>query len=812
MVKYAEYQNKMEKILIDDNLDEFLACEHELQFNFFKRRLKIIFKYNIEKIAKYKILDTREFQYKHYDIILKNHLVDNKERTILFIMSTFLDPNFSSFYFKRLINKFASYKLWELVDYLHLAGYRAYDPKLLAELYPSERKEELAEYGYNIIGVEDDISLKKISLEKFIENIDTKIKINNELVNELCKYHRIDLLQYLITTRNCKLMAKQTSIFFGNMKKMHTNTRRRRRRRRLDMAYKALREDKYDDYSDFFRTNANNISLPKKRGSLIYCLKNQLYDQYKDTLQEISLKKRDINYLLDDFARQDNVDKIKYLIDNNIVQPTEIYKKTALVDEALMYKCDKVYEYLTKELHMTYSKSLLEKRYLFRNITYDPDFFNKLESLGASLKSIANLAILIGSIPIARYVIDKGYKFTSNNMMSALIYGNTGLGKFLIKRGCNINKKTVITRLFANRNKRYYYRDELSESFLYYLIKNQRAIVTNKNINQIISQCDFKTLKYISENNKTIFDNIILSDLSLQDELLFSEKFELITTINKNIIERATYQEKELFLINYLEDYPDIFFYLADKLNFKMTTGSLDIYCKCQLYQVMTNHYFDKFMEFIDKEGLVLTEEHKESMFQCSESTLIQDIIFNKLNFKGSLKLLNTYITYGYRPETINYMIDRMEIKPSPYSIKLLIDYDQRWTDLTLLEKMTHICGMMQETFDKMKTYIFRDNKLAKKILDKIIIVDYEPTADEVVRNNYYDDEGPVDELELAIQQGILDRPVESDEEVDELELAIQDGVNDQDLSEELEKIMVKTARKVKRRTHLVIMDDEDFI
>ena len=811
MIQYAEYQKKIEKILIDDNLDEFLACEHEFQFDYFKR-LKIILKYNIGKIAKCKIVDTREFQYKHYDIILKNHLVNNKEQAILFIMSTFLDPTFSPFYFKRLINKFASYKLWELVDYLHLAGYRAYDSKLLTELYPSERKEELTEYGYNTQNVEADMSLKKMSLEKFIENIvDKKIKINNDIIDELCKYHRIDLLQHLITTRNCKLTAKQTSIFFGNMKQLYTNTRRRRRRMH-DMAYKALRDDKYNEYCDFFRTNANNISLPKKRSSLIYCLKNQLYDQYKDTLQEISLKKRDINYLLNEFARRNSVDKIKYLIDHNIVQPAEIYKKTELVDDTLMHQCDKVYDYLTKELHMTYSKSLLEKRYWFRHTKYDPEFFNKLESLGASLKSIANLAILTGNTKIAQYVLDKGYKFTGTNLASTLAYGNVGLGKFLIKKGCNINKKTIISRLFANKNHRYYYPGEITESFLYYLIKNQHAVITNKNISHIVSQCDFKTLKYISENDKTIFDGVLLKDLDRLDEILFSDKFELITTINKNIIESATDQEKEQFLINYLENYPGIFFYLIKKFNFKMTTRSLDLYCDCQLYSMLTGQYFDKFMEIIDNEGLVLLDEHKEKIFSCCESSLIRDAICNKLNFKGSLKLLNTYITRGYDGEMVNYLIDKMGIKPSPYSVKILVDFDRQWVDLTLLEKMTQICGMMQETADKMKTYIFRDKKLAKKILDKTKIVDYEPVGDEMVRQNFYDDEGPVDELELAIQQGILERPEESDEHVDELEQAIQDGINDPDLSEDLEIIMVKTSREVKRRKRLTVVDDEDFV
>lgn len=801
----ADRTLEREKIIAlaeEDNLEEFKIYNMEY-YEMDENLLDILLGYNIGNISMYMCSDKDLLLvYSDYEKIINSHIEKNRNKLVLFIMNTFVYADLTGLHYRRLINKFAKYKLWELVDYLHISGHKAFDERNLIELYPKKGLQELELYGYELkqheMSEEEllEKNISKITLDEFKNYKNAKSDL---IIISLCKNKRIDILQYLLdSNKEFKLLDEHTAHLFGIEKKINKKNKKKRRSMRGQSwryrreCYNFINSDKIDHIVDFLKENKDRIILPSDQCQkiMLFCIKHNIYhlfaDQFKKEKYTNKIHMKVVGWLEDYFIKNDKPEGLKYLIEHNFLEPLQIYKQTSLVDIAIVNGYDNLYNYLTKELHMTYSRSFFSKYDNFYRGMNAESFIKKVEELEIPIDSkFINFAIK--SSELIDYVIKKKVNFTNKHVILALRGGNIRTVTKLLKLGCKVNKDKIIKQFLGCANFRRYYGGGTRSKVIKYLIKKHDAKISEEDMNVIVRYCDEELTDLLFEKFPEIFKKWSINDyLNKFYRADAKDIVEKVVKINPDIL-NMSYSEKFELLTRFIETSYLTFEYFYYKTNFhfkfpdnKIVIGTneneLPKYC---VYGLEEDKCLIKFIEILEKDGVIVTHEFIEYYIKYSYNTKHYDYLFKKYKFDFTLKFLNQCIV-DYAPiQKITYITNK--IKPSPYTILLLTEMWDRYCDfdeLTILIKKT---GITQEGINNLKNV--RGMKPTEiKFINKLKPIEYEALADEIVERNmriYDDDETVDDELEQAIREGIIERPVKEEEIVDELEGAIEGAIEE---------------------------------
>jgi len=745
-------------MIINDEIINLLKNDDNSFFDYYNNlnkwekqsMIKYIFKYNMKNIALNIIKKSDQI------IIIYNKLIkyysEEKNKLLLFILNSLLYV--SDKYYPRLINKFAKNQLWEIIDYLHMMGYIASNTKKIIDIYPKNKIEDLYKYGYNI-SKKDDIKYDDIFITKYKK----KDKIT---IIKLCKEQNIDILQKLINIKHIKLDINDlfTLCKINNKKKTKKVSNWRRIRYLYNEYNKIMNSIISDDIINFIKKNKKNIIVKKNKLFTIFCIKYKLYELFDKKIFCFNNLMIRIIYLY--FFNNDNVDGFKYMIEQNIFKPIDIYNNKIInVNDTIIDNKPNLFKYFTEELKMSYNTYIFYKYFHTKNNVMT--HIKELEKIGFKNDNpkLLNLTAQIGSIDLYNYIDKTKLKFRGKHVIIALSNNNFKLAKILIKNGCKINKKKILTQII--RLASYYYARYINYDKI---IKNYDCYINEENLLKIFNNLNYTTIIYLYNKNKNLFNNIdielftyyIISNDKIYDKLEEIYDYILLQTQTK-YDDKIMSEIYERILLNCLDsciNY-DIIEKFIEKINFKLTYD----FCK-KIYNIDDGHIF-KFIKLMEKHNINMEEDMIHHLFTYFFNEECAEYLINKYNFKGSIKLLNNMvfenIHYGIDLNFIKFMVERMNINPTPYTTELLItqfDY-YGYNDNEIIIYMITKTGLTQRSYEIIKKCKYK-MKFIKNNINKYKIFEYQPLDEEIVNIN--DDNidiisEPDDELEKAIQDGL---------------------------------------------------------
>jgi hypothetical protein len=751
-------------MILDDEIINLLKNDDNAFFDYYNKlglwernkMAKYIFKYNLKNIALNIIKsDDRPRIMVIYNVLIKQYLEKKNKLLLLFILNSLLYVN--DIYYPRLIYRFAKNGLWEIVDYLHMMGYTAFNKKKLIDIYPKNKIEELDKYGYDVYK-KDDIIYDDIFIKKYKK----KDKIT---ITKLCKEQNIDILQKLIDIKHIKLSINDLLILcqINNNKTKKRQSRWKRRRAVFKKYNKILNNIVSDDIIHFIRKNKDNIIVKKNKLFTLFCIKYKLYELFDKKIFVFTnfMMKRIYWYIFEN----DNVDVLKYMIENNIIRPIDIYNNKYMdVNDAIT--CDKpnLLKYFYEELKMSYNNSIFFWCYNHtkKNVM---THIKELEKFGFKNDNplLLNFTAKIGSVELYNYIDKTKLKFKGKHVIIALSNNNFKLAKILIKNGCKINKNKMLNQIINSSN---YYGCYARNINYDKIIKNYDCYIDEKNLFKIINILDYTTIIFLYNKNKNLFNNAdielftyyIFSDYKIYNELEEIYDYILFQTQTKydDVHKLEIYERILLNCLDSCIKY-DIIEKFIEKINFKLTSD----FCK-RIYFVDNSHIL-KFIKLMEKHNIIMDDDMIYYIFIHFFNEECAEYLINKYNFKGSLKLLNNMVSESLKHDIhlnfIKFMIERMNINPTPYTTELLITqfYYYGYTDNEILLYIIKKTGLTQKSYENINKCKYM--KILKNNINKYKIIDYQPLDEEIIYINENDDieiiSEPDDELEKAIQDGL---------------------------------------------------------
>jgi hypothetical protein len=742
-------------MVLDDEIINLLKNDDNKFFDYYnnfskwnrKRMIKYIFKYNLNNIA-LNIIKKNEFIVIIYNKVIASHSKD-KNKLLLFILNSLLYV--SDDYYSRLINVFIKHDLWEIVDYLHMMGYMAFNKKYLIKNYPKNKIDDLDKYGYNITK-KDDKQYDDIFIKKY------KKKDKKTIIN-LCKEQNIDILQKLIDIKNIKLEINElfTLCNIINKKKTKRVASWRKRRDLYNKYNKILNSIISDNIINFIKKNKNNIIVKKNKFFTILCIKNKLYEMFDKNIflfNNLILRKL---YLY--FFNNDDVDGFKYLIEQNIVKPIDIYNNKIInVNDTIIDNKPNLFRYFTEELKMNYNINTIFHPYYYtkKNVM---GYIKELEKLGFKNDNpkLLNFTAQIGSIDLYNYIDKTKLKFKGKHVIFALKNNNFKFANLLIKNGCKINKNKMLEQII---NKKYFYGTNFNK-----ILKNYNCDINEQIFSKIFFLLNYNTIMYLYNKKRYLFEKIDLikfCDYTCRDSKLKYDKFEhildYILEYKKknwdNMMLNDNYEQILYMCIERMISY-DIIEKLINKFDFKLTKK----FCK-NIFN-LDDIYNYTFIKLMENHNVIMDDDMITHILIYLFNKETMEYLINKYDFKGSTKLLNQiiYVNGCYlKNDLINFINEKMNIKPSPYTVELFLKYSH--IDNTnnfdgILTYMITYVGITQKSYNILKTI---KNKNIKKNINKYKIIEYNPLDEEIV--DFYDnitesEDEPEDELEKAIQDGL---------------------------------------------------------
>lgn len=650
-----------------------------------------------------------------------------------------------------------------------------YESSLLAKIGFSQKMITNANNKVRICKLYKNNSIKLI---KFIEH--NEFVSDNECLDNAINGYNFDVILHLI--KSLDLFEENIyKLFFVEKCKKKVNKKKIRRRRRYANSMRIHRKlvsignkiKKIQNYEKGIFNIMDIYEIPIKilddifKRSIDYliygnCFKLVTYMANKLGYDLKSYIKNDtINNIIDDIITKDSVDNMKALFLNKLVMPIEISMCTHWMDRAIRRNSSNIIDYFSKELKMVCSQNM--HTFIDRYGVNHLSFVNNLIKVDFPINNTIIKCLARNSkFNVISVLIDKGYVMPTCVVDYAILCKKYNIANKLLVLGTVINKKNYIDRLIKCSEERHFFR--------YY---TPASINSKKQIDYMISLGCTSSNKNIANifAKKGLFDMVIYinvlfgykPDVSVilsfftnyrsarkMDEgiIMYLEKFR--TDMKLGIFDKENFDNFKfknfcnVVSENAIKLLP-VFKYFVEKSNTKLTLEHLRTILS---YIQVSKNGLDEIFELFEKHDVYPGKDFLiESLQQRSIS--ISKYVINRYKFTLNIKDIHNFInSFDFDIETLIAIVDIMNIKPTPYTTKLVVDgHHRHWHRTRFLEAFILLVKKMTcETYNKI--LISEDKKLIKFIKNNknIKIVDYEPKESEIpdipqaVIHNFDDD------------------------------------------------------------------------
>lgn len=772
---------EIKQIIKNDNLEKFKKIK-KYKINLVANSPKI-YNYVIENASistndLIKLIGTNKNNKSNSDKINKT---TNLIRILLFY-NTYNENDYS-----RIIAKCMKVNLWEIVDLLHDLGYRTkdnnalinynskfrdlneyYDLPSISKIYNIKNNinidvndltvDIVKEYRSNIISKYSYDVLKKI-------HQDNLIKFTTKDVITMCNSYNISGLKYLLEI-GYRIQSKQfndliTSKFFHCKYRNRWRMRHKIRnfiKKKPQLIKTSMYESQLIDLFATIKNFKNKITMIESTWLFLFIKK---YYKLIEILQQSNYKPKIYLYgltcILKLIINNDDDDFLKKLLEYNVVKAVDLSTNNKLIDNAVIYKANKVVKFLMENLKMKisskiFTKYISKKRYDANKIVSFLDFVEFLDKNDFQIKiEELKLACKIGkNYEIIKYLIEnKKLKVTSSDLENSLLNYDYKSVNYMVTNGYKLNPKRLIDRLLnksINRTRKYYYSNNDNMFYLIKYIRNKyKATATNESIKYCIKLSLVKVFDYLVKEFNLSCENIDQNLLIIGDNYYIHNKLTLIQyiidnseqlklTISNNVVENwvqhiiDSYYNIDLSLLdriinryNYQLKMEDIFNLLrkGTKLAVKIIMEQ-----NIQITEMIINGILNsKNVEFIQE-------------FKKYNLDVIKSITINNLhNSICNYETIDYFNSRNKMKIFTNYLLKNIEFEITPYTLELFLKYDYYnylTTDniLILLDKLNYQITRLSYDMIISKKYLEDE-----KVLNKIQIINYDPIPEEIIEN-----------------------------------------------------------------------------
>lgn len=623
---------------------------------------------------------------------------ENHDTYVKLFFDLILYREFSAIEYSKLIDIFAKYNVFALVDYIHILGHRTQNIIGLLKSYPKEKYGDLTYFGYNVDSaintkriLNDEITtvkqLKKINKEtlsepknlthilnnykydfvKYLAEIGV-IVFNKETVEQICSVMNTDAVLCALDY-GAKFTKTDIELLFGKKKK---TSKRERRRRYWARRYAKFDDPKtYDDNMEKILTKfyeGNSLKLTGLKTIWNNLLKNNCI---KTITKLINLGNKPIfdgDLVLSGIKKavlEDDINTLEKYVECKIIKPTDLTKLSQLVDLSVLYNSEKVRDYLVNKMSMKCTKIIITKyllnsysrSYSYRKFTSTVSdkkisFDKLLEELGKMefplKKDYLQEAIAYRRNDIVDYYLEK-YKnervFTNKKIINKLIsQNNTALLKKLDKLDSKSGKTSKDSKGSNSKSTSKYSIDKMLEKESSspvvrggYRRRYRRIICQNHNLNT-------NTISYlIKKYNATITDKSLEYAYKKRDLLL-------IKYLNKIGL---TFENLDIDLMP-LVDLKNIYRYDVDLLLFIIENAE-----KLKLDTKIDDEFINKTVKFMLNRNF-LSQHSYDSKKMESITNLLAKLI-EKVKYKYTVDNLNS-ILQSHDIKLFDYFMETFDI------------------------------------------------------------------------------------------------------------------------------------------------------
>ncbi len=755
--------------------------------------LSCVLAYNKSKIAKY-LMTLYPPTVADFLLILNSGTKNTTKDTDEFFISMFLHHNMKDNEIRKLINILSIRKRWTLVDFLHIYGFQAYDSlaffRKLSDSYVNKYKVYYKDYVNSndfIVAMVTNKQIPLISIQCYLNNNTTNnnilknpiytksvfakvcsfrgvdyvkyicqlgFQLNNSCLAYACKGINIPVVKYLLAT-GLEATEENISTLMLNSRINSKRLRRRRNRHmhRLRLIFfkeacdtisikKMSKVDK-DQYSktlidiiDKFTKTKKNYRIVESiiNNSIRYQLicKNFVLIKYILDKFNTVVNKYTLDVVLFRYITTDDLDSIKSLFEVKLLKPIDISVSESYLDLAFKYDADKIIKYFSTDLSMKCSQGihrafrfkLMKKRDVVKNIKYLEDFGITLDH------TIFKMICTNGSIPGAKYLIEKGLNPTSNILEFCIANKQFALANFLIKNNCSYRKKNLLDRvicLMKQKTRHIYSQSNINCVTRY--VNMLGGTATNVTVRILYEFYALRTIMYVYKNF-----NIKPGD---NDIALF---FKYIGNVSDDceLIEFINFLNND-YHINIFDIDKDIIKATISKLIGTHSVNIIDFFLKhttyeftiADAYTVINNYYYrrghhdvTKMYKYLETKGLVITKDiFKLCIFeQCMTAV---KYLAKQYNYKFTLNEIHNIIILDYTSiTTLDTLFKYCESEITPYTVHLIaVKYCNRWDCHIVTYILNLTKTVTQETYDLI---INKDIQLCTKALTNVKIVNYQ--------------------------------------------------------------------------------------
>ena len=678
---------------------------------------------------------------------------------------------------------------WPLTKYLLNDGFRISEH--LEEKWMStisiDHIHELISYGYipitekylmNVIMQRKNIKfhLIKHMFEQLDSNGDLVIK-NNKIINRHLNKFSIEDIKYLVNDKGLELTENCLDCAFPNIKLMVYLQEKYPNKRISETSvskilylkiFKKIKHNwKYNRYINVCLKKISKIhDYEKNIIKLLHNVDNQLLEciltEYMSILVRcrlyeiiVYLQKRshalmpyicrkDISSTIYSIIRDDDIDSMKKMFEFKVIEPIVISTESYYLDYALSMESKKCIKYMHGILKMRCSINYLKRHHFYIQT-------NK-------------------TLQLLKILDDIGYPFTDRHMEYACKHQNIQVILFLMDKGCNIkpqictylfvkdkykiidfllalgkikyNTKNlidqVIYRSYTISSRRYYCRKLINKRKINILYNKYGGAYTGKYIDKLMAYDCIDELVYLHKLcgikiNKKLFlrefhgclNRIWTSPIISHKIISFDKKYNLglFKNINKNRFQYITCKILEMY------SSVNVFLkYIESESKHKYTDAHINMVIR----NVRSKNKINK-IKYLEDNGIKITINHFYSAVKCCRN--VAEYFYKKYSFKITLHDIHVKLMNDVNCSDIIYIFKITRIKPTPYTVKLIV---QRFLEKHYLWRLGSFLNfykgpIMPETFENLNN---TNNTRLKCKAKNRQIVNYEPRPDEIIFNN----------------------------------------------------------------------------
>jgi hypothetical protein len=734
-------------------------------------------KHNAIKIATY-VAKNSSFNVDQLRILFDNYNFTKKK--LLFDLLLFAKIKFSDLDYEKLFILLAKQNDWDIIDYLHAAGYKVKTYfKSFMKYVSNDRYEKLEKLGYDIGEqyMHNEISNKLISDDTIFNKLNAKniskyldklilnrgiglfskliennlVKINEKNIKKLGKASNFEVLTAL---SNNKLIGKNINALFLYTEK-NTSRKKSGYRYRYTRYRKSCKNAKLKRLSfpknfetnmlvllDKIKETKNKINLTNVEAITNILVRNKFFillEKLKNLGFNCKLSTDSATRLIHDIIYNDEAESLKTLIEIHIVSPQTIIQKTEHMDYAIQNNSVKCVKFFYDDLKMICGANILSniffpKRYYgsrFKTI----DILTKVKIL-ETIKfpftdKLVEYACTKNNMELLLYCVNNlGLKTSNKNLDVALEYGNIKICEYLVKNGHIIEGKFIIDKVISFFNK---FEDNKIIRAINFCLNNfeckasARCLKTASELNSV------NVFKFVKEKFKLkvtpeILDHIIANITKKCDWYYWGHrKFNYMYGLIKYVVcdlykQKIKLSEKQTTpLIKYAisSNNNNILSFISSKTDYKFTNDNLIMSCNSD------NKIFNKIID----SGIHITHKNLDIILnttydKCAKLKYIHKNASDRINLHEyfSKKKINEFIISTMGRGILDFCWNVLNMKMNAYTLKLYVSsHVEGVYGPTLLNILNNIESITQEDVNKIIEKIDIGPRRFKKEKSKIL-------------------------------------------------------------------------------------------